>query len=1408
MNNFTILAIISFCIISVSGYNQSTQCDILSADCDIENINGNTFQLPNYDSYQGNQDFPFCNGSGNVDNAIYFPFIAGAIDFDIEIEVLPNSCSAASNPPCNDVGIQASVWLYCESQECIGGDVTCIEDGGFATISLSNMDIGEFYVLTIDGCCGSSCAFSISFDAPSWETEAPGIDEIVLNTYGPDLCIPPFEQEAYCPGAEFDISADDADGGFELVFVRAEWVWSIDVISGPGTPDDVYWESKNLSGFGNPIEYGDTANGIPGDNNLHLIFGEVGVYNICLEEINTFCTPWAGGQICQEIIIDEPLVQDFGSFTVCEYPLSELTELFYPPAITNANGTFEWNNGAGISHDDILASNGQLEAILGAPYCCEIQQNIEIELIPNGTTEDVELTLYECQLPYEWQGLDIEDFEEYHEFEYLIEGGFGERGLNPDVEEFCDWPVFITLSEIIVEDSLNIIGCDSLGLRVIPHLYYENEVDSLPLEDREAVWLDSLSRDTVSLDWSASIEFGKTYVFQYTGWLDDLNTGNNFYCIDSLYISLPDTLSADFIEVCDGIDNDCDGLIDEGFQAPDDVDITCLNVTSNSVSFEWNEDPLVADYDVHVNGVPIGNQIENYFEITNLAPNEETIICVTANSFDGCYVLTECLECQTLPIVNSVNYNCTEQLPVCNPSALQDTTFKLPDYETYDGERGLFVCSDGTVDNAIWYAFVAGNTDVNITIENLENSCSLPSSPPCGQLGIQAAVWEGCPQSNGHCIAGNSDCIEEGTIVNFNISDLIIGATYYVLLDGCCGSTCDINVSIDVSAWDNNIPDAQDVQLITEDSRSCDNVFNEGIYCLGQEVTVTALGNNGIHDLNDVGGRWAWSIASLSGPGDASDVSWDAIAESGIGNPVIYGNETDLSFEGGNVVSFTFNELGVYNICLESINTYCDPWNSASVCQEITITNIEDQYFGSFDICSYRHQVLEETFTPPTFIDATGQAWEWANGLEGITFEDVNNGVVEVIIGDPSCCQIIQKADINYVGVADPVDVELSLYSCQIPYQWEDLLIVNFSNNGTNYVIDNGSAEQGYNLSNIEACDSIVNLFVNEIVLGDSLSIVSCDGSGVSVVAHIFTVDPLENFDLRNPSVAWINSTSRDTISNTWDAIVQGGQTYTFEYSGSIEDRNTGNLQVCKDSIIFEIPLDIGVEEICDGIDNDCDGLVDEEFDIPDDIIISCNSVSNNSIEFGWNEDVLIQEYIISIDGMQILQQLENDFLVTGLSPGQTIELCVTGYSFSGCNTLETCILCTTDLNADNDMDGYDASEDCDDNNPDINPGATEIPGNGIDEDCDGLDGPLDVIELDNISLNIYPNPAYDIIHIQKDGHLDMNVSLFDINGKLLRTLNNPDNINLEDLSQGQYFLRLVSQKTGQYAFERIIVIK
>lgn len=68
----------------------------------------------------------------------------------------------------------------------------------------------------------------------------------------------------------------------------------------------------------------------------------------------------------------------------------------------------------------------------------------------------------------------------------------------------------------------------------------------------------------------------------------------------------------------------------------------------------------------------------------------------------------------------------------------------------------------------------------------------------------------------------------------------------------------------------------------------------------------------------------------------------------------------------------------------------------------------------------------------------------------------------------------------------------------------------------------------------------------------------------------------------------------------------------------------------------------------------------------------------------------------------------------------------------------------------DQDGDGYPLGDDCNDTVFVINPGAVELPGNLVDEDCDGEDGATS--SLDGIMAmdhRIFPNPASDLLYIE-----------------------------------------------------------
>ncbi len=134
----------------------------------------------------------------------------------------------------------------------------------------------------------------------------------------------------------------------------------------------------------------------------------------------------------------------------------------------------------------------------------------------------------------------------------------------------------------------------------------------------------------------------------------------------------------------------------------------------------------------------------------------------------------------------------------------------------------------------------------------------------------------------------------------------------------------------------------------------------------------------------------------------------------------------------------------------------------------------------------------------------------------------------------------------------------------------------------------------------------------------------------------------------------------------------------------------------CDDTDPFVYP---GAPESCDNsIDDDCDGQVNEgcpDCDVDDDGWISGDCGGNDCDDSRAN---------VHPRATELCDGFDNDC-------DGTID--------EGCNTCE-----------DEDGDGYQAfscgGSDCNDNNPLINPGADEVCDNGFDDDCDGLTDSFD----------------------------------------------------------------------------------
>jgi N-acetylneuraminic acid mutarotase len=132
--------------------------------------------------------------------------------------------------------------------------------------------------------------------------------------------------------------------------------------------------------------------------------------------------------------------------------------------------------------------------------------------------------------------------------------------------------------------------------------------------------------------------------------------------------------------------------------------------------------------------------------------------------------------------------------------------------------------------------------------------------------------------------------------------------------------------------------------------------------------------------------------------------------------------------------------------------------------------------------------------------------------------------------------------------------------------------------------------------------------------------------------------------------------------------------------------------------------------EVCDGVDNDCDGTIDEGLQTTYYQDLDSDTYGNPAVSLLACSQPT--GYVTNSD--------DCDDAMPSINPGaQDIPYDTIDQDCSGADL--------TDIDGDGFISTVVGGTDCDDTDAAINPGAIEIANNGIDEDCNGLD--LDTIE-------------------------------------------------------------------------------
>ncbi len=91
------------------------------------------------------------------------------------------------------------------------------------------------------------------------------------------------------------------------------------------------------------------------------------------------------------------------------------------------------------------------------------------------------------------------------------------------------------------------------------------------------------------------------------------------------------------------------------------------------------------------------------------------------------------------------------------------------------------------------------------------------------------------------------------------------------------------------------------------------------------------------------------------------------------------------------------------------------------------------------------------------------------------------------------------------------------------------------------------------------------------------------------------------------------------------------------------------------------------------------------------------------------------------------------------------------------------------------------------------------------DFDCNSATIDIDEDEFSNSTINIYPNPAINVINIDVSDNLKYEANIYDSQGRRIISKINQPAIEIQNLLQGIYLLEVKDLDSGQEVIKKII---